>query len=68
MKHLSDVPLWGRLLASLTNITLVWKGLPGTNTLAYYESSKITDVLSFITLPPGPNVIKLFTAVIYECS
>jgi hypothetical protein len=27
-----------RLLASPTNIRLGWKGLPGTNTLAYYEN------------------------------
>ncbi len=29
----------GMLLASLTNIILSWKGLPGTNALAYYEKS-----------------------------
>ncbi len=29
------------------------KSLPGTNTLAYYESSKITDKQSFTTLGPG---------------
>ncbi len=28
----------GRLLALLANIELGWKGLPGTNTLAYYEN------------------------------
>jgi hypothetical protein len=27
-----------------------WKGLPGTNTVAYREDSKITAVKSFITL------------------
>ncbi len=37
MKHLSGAPLQGRLLASLTNIRLGWRGLPGTNTLAYYD-------------------------------
>jgi hypothetical protein len=26
----------------------VWKGLPGTNTLAYYENPSITAVKSFI--------------------
>jgi hypothetical protein len=31
--------------------------------LAYYKHSKITDVKSFITLGPGPDLIKLFTAV-----
>jgi hypothetical protein len=31
-KHLPDAPHEGMLLALLTNITLGWKGLPGTNT------------------------------------
>jgi hypothetical protein len=32
---------------------LDWKGLPGTNTLAYYKNSYITDKKSFITLASG---------------
>jgi hypothetical protein len=36
---LSGAPLKARLLASLTNIRLGWKGLLGTNALAYYEKS-----------------------------
>ncbi len=36
-----------RLLASPTNIGLGWKGLPGTNTLAYYENPQITDKKKF---------------------
>jgi hypothetical protein len=43
----------GKLLAFLTNIGQGWKGLPGTNTLAYYEYSQNTDIKSFITLCPG---------------
>jgi hypothetical protein len=35
-----------------TSIRLSWKGLPGTNTLAYYENLQITDVKFFITLGP----------------
>jgi hypothetical protein len=31
-----------KLLALLAEITLVWKGLPGTNTLAYFASSSAT--------------------------
>jgi hypothetical protein len=31
--------LLARLLALPTNIRLGWKGLPGTNALAYYEKS-----------------------------
>jgi hypothetical protein len=47
-------------LVLLANIRLGWKGLPGTNNLAYYKYSKITPVKSFITLGLGVNVIKLF--------
>jgi len=36
--HLSGAPLYCRVLASPTNIRLGWKGLPETNTLAYYEN------------------------------
>jgi hypothetical protein len=34
----SEAPFRCKLLASPTNITLDWKGLPGTNTLAYNEN------------------------------
>ncbi len=40
----------GKLLAFPTNTRLGCKGLQETNTLAYSESSSITDVNSFITL------------------
>jgi hypothetical protein len=35
VKPLSGDPLGGRLMALPTSIRLGWKGLPGTNTLAY---------------------------------
>jgi hypothetical protein len=44
VKHLSDAPLKGRLLALPTDIRLGWKGLPGINALAYYEKSSHTAV------------------------
>ncbi len=47
---LSGSPLQGRLLSLPTNIRL---GLPGTNTLAYYENQKNTAVKRFIGLAPG---------------
>jgi hypothetical protein len=53
VKHLSGAPLYGRPLASPINIRLGWTGLPGTNTLAYYENPKITSVKSFIVPAPG---------------
>jgi hypothetical protein len=41
------------------NIRLGWKGLSGTNALAYYENSKITTVKSFIRLAPeSPTTTK----------
>ncbi len=40
----SEAPF--RYLASPTNIRLGWKGLPGTNTLAYYKNPLITAVKS----------------------
>jgi hypothetical protein len=35
-------------LALPTNTRLGWKGLPGTNTLAYYENPYITAAISFM--------------------
>jgi hypothetical protein len=37
MKHLSGAPQ-GQALALPINIRLDWRGLPGTNTLAYCEN------------------------------
>jgi hypothetical protein len=36
--NLRGAPIKGRPLALPSNIRLSWKGLPGTNTLAYYEN------------------------------
>jgi hypothetical protein len=47
IKHLSNVPPLGKVLALPTNDRHGWKGLPGTNTQAYYENSKITDKKGF---------------------
>jgi hypothetical protein len=60
--------------ALLTNLRLGWRGLPGTNTLAYYKNSLIADRKSFITLASDLNVIKLFLSAMkfgknkLECS
>ncbi len=67
MEHLKGV-LLEKSLALPTNIRLGWRGLPGTNTLAYYENPEITVVKSLIVLTPGACVIKLFTAVIVAVS
>ncbi len=53
----------GSVLALPTNIRQSWKGLTGTNTMAYYKCSEITAVKSFIVMTPGVNVIKLFSFI-----
>ncbi len=55
VEHLKEDPLLGRLLALPANIGLGWKGLPRTNTLAYYENLEITAVKSFRGLARGRN-------------
>ncbi len=44
---------------------LRFKVLRGTNALAYFAENKINR---FATQTPGANVIKLYTAVIYDFS
>ncbi len=56
----------GSLLALPSSIRLGWRGLPGTNALAYFWSSSATKFVHKLT--PGANVIKLLTAVSYEPS
>jgi hypothetical protein len=53
-----------KTLTLITNVRPGWKGMPGINILSYYKNR---DIKSSIKLDPGPNVIKLFTDVIYEC-
>ncbi len=45
----------GRLLALPANIILGWKGwgVTNTNTLAYFDTAKITAVKSFMIQAPG---------------
>jgi hypothetical protein len=52
-------PRVDHLKGSLTTIRLGWKGLPGTNTLAYHKNSIILDVKSLITFGGGVNAIDL---------
>jgi hypothetical protein len=68
VKHLSGAPLQGRPLALPTKIRQGWKGLPRTNTLAYYGIPYIAAIKIFIVRAPLANVIKLFTAVSYDFS
>ncbi len=51
MEYLKGASL-GNAPALLANIRLGWKGLPGTNTLAYDKNPKITAVKSFIVQAP----------------
>jgi hypothetical protein len=49
VEHLKGAPLvYGPALPE--NIRLGRKGLPGTNSLAYYKNSQIMALKSFITL------------------
>jgi hypothetical protein len=41
VEHLSSSPFWGSFLALPASIRPVWKGLPGTKTLAYFASSSV---------------------------
>ncbi len=60
MKHLLDAPLYGRLLALPRNITYQRRTLQLISKILSYRQK------SCITLVPGPNLINLFTAVVYE--
>jgi hypothetical protein len=55
-------------LTLLAYIRLGLKGFPEANTLAYLSATAMTNKESFIIMKPGPNDIKLFRTVIYECS
>jgi hypothetical protein len=46
--------MYPTLLALLTNIRQGWRGLPGTNTLAYYKHSYYMAVKIYIALEPSP--------------
>ncbi len=47
----------------LTNIRLNWKGLPGTNAVAYFVAASVTEEKSFIKIKIGVNVKKLFFSI-----
>ncbi len=64
--YLSGAQVKGLQTDSPTNIGLGRKGFVGANALAYLLRSG--GEKSFITLTSGANVIKLFTAVSYDCS
>ncbi len=55
-------------LALPANIRLGWKGLVGTNTLAYYENSKIMAVKGFIGLALALSTnIRLGWKILVKC-
>jgi hypothetical protein len=51
LKHITAVnySFCNKLECLSLNLRLGWKGLLGTNTLAYYENRKIMSIISFIT-------------------
>jgi hypothetical protein len=62
VKPLSGSPLYGRLLASPTNIGLGWEVLP----LPYYKNPLIMAVKSFIVQAPGVPTINFFAHKFYK--
>jgi len=68
LEQLSDASLLGKLLVLPANVRLDWKIIASTNALAYLAASSATKEKRFITLTPGANVIKLFTALSYAFS
>jgi hypothetical protein len=51
VEHMKGASHW----VGPANIILGWKGLPGTNTLAYYENPEFTVIKSFIGFAPAAN-------------
>jgi len=63
VKKFSVAPFYGRHLALPTNIRPGWKGLPGTNTLAYYKFSYTSDVKNIITLGQGTLLMVVVSSI-----
>jgi hypothetical protein len=57
--HESSSGSLGKAPDGLANNKLGWKGLPGTNTLAYRKHSYIADVIGCIALGPVVYGIRL---------
>ncbi len=66
MKHLSGAPLKGRFLTSPTNIKLSRKGLPRTNTLAYYKKFVNYGCITFYNI--GQRFQCYITFLILTCN
>jgi hypothetical protein len=60
VKHLSSAAVYYRLLVLQTDIRIGWKGLPRTNTIAYYEYSQITAVKSLINFKSRSQAYQTF--------
>ncbi len=52
----------------MLNVVTSLTGLFGRDDLAYFKGAQLLKKKSFITMAPEPNVIKLFTAIIYKFS
>jgi hypothetical protein len=66
VEHLKGA-LLGQAQALPANIRIGLKGLPGTNTLAYYENLLITAVKSLIVHAPGKFVYLTLKVSKFEC-
>ncbi len=65
MRHLSGVPLKGRLLALSANVDQPRKACEGKHSSLFGLD---VNKKCCITLTPGANVVKLFMVVSYELS
>ncbi len=52
----------GKLLALQTNSRRDWRGLAGTNTLAYFVDAVMMKKTFFIALTPIVMILKLFSS------
>jgi hypothetical protein len=53
----------GKTLSLPVNIRLGWKGLSGTNTLAYYKNPQITVIKSVFGIGPSSAVDDTLSAI-----
>jgi len=66
MESLSDASFLGKLLVLPANVRLDWKEIARSKHSSSFGLVISNKEKSFITLTPGPDVIKLFTGAIYE--
>ncbi len=64
---MKDDLLKGSLMALPTNVRLVWKGLSGTNTLAYYGTRKLWTKMFYNKVTNFTSKLECFHLVTLSC-